>query len=468
MHRVRRHLAGVLRFVPAIVSAAGLAQLAHAQGTTSFTYQGKLMDNGVPANGVYDIRVALFSSPIDATQVGSTSCFNNVTVVDGLFTITPQFGLSYDSTNRYLELSFRPDTGASCGNTSGFTTVWPRTMLTPTPFAVESFNARNLGSISAANYARTDINETFLGSVTILNTFNVLDNASILTALQSSNADGARMRFTSDSAARAWTIGATGASSVEGNDRFSIFDATSNRACLVVEGGGAGFVGIGTSNPIELLEVRDGRMRVTSSDAGFGSVVAEVTNNEHGLLGVINSAGFYYVYAGQSQLSNAANVGGQLLVCDINGSARGGFQINSANTCTMFAQVKSFMVDNPDDETTDIYYACIEGPEAAMYVRGTGQLIDGEAVVTLPRHFEAMALAEGITVQITPLSADCNGIAVVKKGPGSFAVKELMRGRSNAEFDWEVKAVRAGYEDFEVIRPKGILNPPKPEIRTQD
>lgn len=51
----------------------------------------------------------------------------------------------------------------------------------------------------------------------------------------------------------------------------------------------------------------------------------------------------------------------------------------------------------------------------------------------------------------------------MKKGTTSFAVKELMRGASNAEFDWEVKAVRAGFEDFAiVVRPKGQMTPPKP------
>lgn len=449
-----------------ILSAAAsiaLASGALAQGTTGFTYQGRLSDNGGPANGVYDIRAALFTSSGGVTQVGSTLCFDNVQVTDGLFVIQPAFGDQYDPNSRFLELSVRADTGLTCSNSAGFTTLGPRTRLTPTPFAVESSNAWYLADIYYANYARTDIDEFFYGNVTMYEPMLIDDSNNVVATLTSSSSLGSRMQFTSESSARSWTIGATGSSATEGGDRFSIWDATSNVPGLVIEGN-SGFVGVGTSNPNTLLDVRDGSFRVATTATGSGSVIASVTAEEHGLLGVYNENGAYYIYAGQSQAPNAANVGGQLLVCDSTGSARGGIQIFSNNNCTVFGQLKSFVVDNPDDETTDIYYACVEGPEAAMYVRGTAQLVNGEAIVTLPRHFTAMALADGITVQITPLSAECNGIAVVKKGTASFAVKELMRGTSNAEFDWEVKAVRSGYEDFEVIRPKGMMNPPKPDF----
>ncbi len=457
MHQfARRH---VLSAAASLALAAG----ALAQGTTSFTYQGSLTDNGGPANGVYDIRASLFTSSGGVTQVGSTQCFDNVQVTDGLFTIQPNFGDQYDFNPRYLEVSVRADAGQDCSNSAGFTTLGPRTRLTPTPFAVESTNAWYLADIYYANYARTDIDEFFYGNVTMYEPMYIDDTNNVVATLTSSSSLGSRMQFTSTSSSRSWTIGATGSSATEGGDRFSIWDATSNVPGLVIEGA-SGNVGVGTTNPNQLLDVIDGTFRVATTATGSGNVFANVTAQEHGLLGVMNENGGYYVYAGQSQASNAANVGGQLLVCDSNGSARGGIQINSANNCTVFGQVKSFVVDNPDDETTDIYYACVEGPEAAMYVRGTAQLVNGEAIVTLPRHFTAMALAEGITVQITPLSADCNGIAVVKKGTASFAVKELMRGASNVEFDWEVKAVRSGYEDFEVIRPKGMMNPPKPEF----
>jgi len=60
-------------------------------------------------------------------------------------------------------------------------------------------------------------------------------------------------------------------------------------------------------------------------------------------------------------------------------------------------------------------------------------------------------------VQLTPLSAGSLGLAVVEKGAHRIVVRELHKGAGTYDFDWEVKAVRTGYEQFQVIRPRGEL-----------
>ena len=45
-------------------------------------------------------------------------------------------------------------------------------------------------------------------------------------------------------------------------------------------------------------------------------------------------------------------------------------------------------------------------------------------------------------------------LAVIEKSDNGFKVKELKGGEGNFEFDWEVKCIRKGYENFEVIRDK--------------
>lgn len=45
---------------------------------------------------------------------------------------------------------------------------------------------------------------------------------------------------------------------------------------------------------------------------------------------------------------------------------------------------KSFRVPNPNDVKTDIWYASIEGPEAAAYLRGTARLNNGRAFIPFP------------------------------------------------------------------------------------
>lgn len=439
--------------VLAAATVMALAGSAMAQGSTSFSYQGTLKNGGTPANGLYDLRFKLYGTSAGADQVGSTQCFDNVQMTDGLFTVAPNFGSFFDGAPRYLEIEVRQDTGLSCNNAANFTILGSRQFLRPAPYASFAAVAGSLDGIPASAYARTDIAETFLEPMV------VEDLDQLLLTLESTGTTGSALRLQSNSSSRSFDLISTGGSSPEGADRFVIKDATSGNATLTIEGGGAGFVGIGTTNPSRLLDVRDGTIRVATDAAGLGAVEMSVTGNENGLLSVLSSEGGFLVYAGESQASGAANVGGQLLVCNAAGASRGGFQIFSNGNCNMFAQLKNFVVANPDDASTEIYYACVEGPEAAMYTRGTGQLTNGRAVITLPRHFTAMAAAAGITVQITPLSADCFGMAVVNKGVGGFEVRELMRGTSNAAFDWEVKAVRKGYEDYEVVRPAGLLNP---------
>ena len=119
---------------------------------------------------------------------------------------------------------------------------------------------------------------------------------------------------------------------------------------------------------------------------------------------------------------------------------------------TIQASVKNFVEIDPTDVTKDIVYACVEGPEAAAYVRGTGKLVNGRAVVSLPEHFQKVAVSAGMTVQVTPRSFDSKGLATGTRSVASFEVGELNGGRGNYEFDWEVKAVRRGYEDYRVVR----------------
>ncbi|MEE9296556.1 MAG: hypothetical protein V3W34_16555 [Phycisphaerae bacterium] len=58
-----------------------------------------------------------------------------------------------------------------------------------------------------------------------------------------------------------------------------------------------------------------------------------------------------------------------------------------------------------------------------------------------------------MTVQLTPRSADSLGLASVERTSARIVVKELHHGVGNYEFDWEVKAVRKGFENYQVVRP---------------
>lgn len=147
------------------------------------------------------------------------------------------------------------------------------------------------------------------------------------------------------------------------------------------------------------------------------------------------------------------NATGSVDVRDVNGTTQAGLKIESNGTGTVFGDTKSFRVPNPEDPKTDIWYACVEGPEAAAYLRGTARLVNGRAFVPFPQHFKSVAVSKGMTVQLTARSVDTYGLAVLESSVEGISVGELRRGEGNFEFDWEVKAVRKGHEDYEVIRP---------------
>lgn len=117
------------------------------------------------------------------------------------------------------------------------------------------------------------------------------------------------------------------------------------------------------------------------------------------------------------------------------GTEEAGMFVSIGGQGTLFADVKNFRMDHPAEEDKEIWYACVEGPEAAAYERGTAQLVNGEAIISFPEHFELVANHETMTVMLTPLSADCKGLAVMEKTTDGFKVKELFQGTGTYAFD---------------------------------
>ncbi|MCL6474843.1 MAG: hypothetical protein K6U75_07305 [Firmicutes bacterium] len=143
---------------------------------------------------------------------------------------------------------------------------------------------------------------------------------------------------------------------------------------------------------------------------------------------------------------------GYIAVHDAAGAMQARIYVNSDGHGVLGADLKAFCVPDPEDATRDIWYGYIEGPEVAMYVRGTARLVNGRARIELPDHFRKLADEQGMTVQLTPLSPDSQGLCVVRKSLDGIEVAELLNGRGNYEFDWEVKAVRKEHRAFQVYR----------------
>src|SRR5262249_45185567 len=101
--------------------------------TTEFTYQGKLTDSGNPANGQYDFQFTLFDALSGGAQQGTTQTVTNVTVTDGNFSVSLDFGACascFNGAARFLEIAVKPTSGGS------FTALAPRQQITSTPYAL--------------------------------------------------------------------------------------------------------------------------------------------------------------------------------------------------------------------------------------------------------------------------------------------------------------------------------------------
>ncbi|RIK65965.1 MAG: hypothetical protein DCC65_11010 [Planctomycetota bacterium] len=106
--------------------------LSGADVGTTFTYQGRLTDNGEAANGLYDFQFSLATGdwPL-GFLTGTPIIVPDLEVVDGLFTVKLDFGDSISGYARWLDVAVRP--GASAGS---YTSLLPRQELTPAPYAI--------------------------------------------------------------------------------------------------------------------------------------------------------------------------------------------------------------------------------------------------------------------------------------------------------------------------------------------
>lgn len=142
-----RFVAGSL-FVVLVVSASW----AQTPLGTAFTYQGQLKSAGSPANGLHDLRFRLYDAFAGGAQVGPTLCANNVSVTEGLFTVSLDFGAQFAGDQRFLEIDVRADTGLNCANPAGFVTLAPRQALTAAPNAIFALNADRLDGLDSTAF----------------------------------------------------------------------------------------------------------------------------------------------------------------------------------------------------------------------------------------------------------------------------------------------------------------------------
>ena len=218
-----------------------------------------------------------------------------------------------------------------------------------------------------------------------------------------------------------------------------------------------------------------GYMGIRSNSSNMLATLNSILNfPDHGILSLYGGANeriLAQLYAGTDMVGSLLTQGpnsqniylgyftgytdhGYVGVMDNSDAFQAGMYVDASGQGTIFATVKNFVEPHPTDDNLEIVYASIEGPEAAAYIRGVAALQEGSARIEFPEHFTTIADLEDLTIQLTPQSADTYGLAVVTKDASGFNVQELQAGRGYFSFDWEAKATRKGFKNYQVVRNK--------------
>jgi len=154
-----------------------LAGSAAAMMETVFTYQGRLMDAEVAADGIYDFEFRLFNTndPCVVNQQGDTVEIDDLDVINGYFTAELDFGSDvFDGQRIWLGISVRP---GDSNDPDAFVILSPRQEVTATPYSLHSRgifvdNSGNVGIGTTNPLQRLHLADSGMASVVVHQTDN--------------------------------------------------------------------------------------------------------------------------------------------------------------------------------------------------------------------------------------------------------------------------------------------------------
>ena len=106
--------------------------------------------------------------------------------------------------------------------------------------------------------------------------------------------------------------------------------------------------------------------------------------------------------------------------------------------------VKSFVIQHPINTNKYLVHACLEGPEAGIYYRGKGEIINNKSLeIELPEYVKY--ISDNFTVQITKIFTDLDSFGKPLETSEVVDGKFTVYG-SNCCFYWLVYALRKTIE----------------------
>ena len=419
---------------------------------SAFTYQGQLIQDGVPGNGQYDFQFRLYDAPTGGNQVGGAIDMADQTVTNGLFTVSLDFGEAImQGDARWLEMDARVAGGGS------YTTLSPRGALNAVPYSQSLMP----GSSTTGSLGGPVLQVTNTGSGDGIRGYTSGTNTAGVYGTSSGTGYGVHGHSTTTYA------GVYGDSTaVNGTGVIGLATATNGKGVVgsSTEEDGIGVYGVsnngfvtlygigvrGASNSYYGAGVRGDNAigagvygSSTSSYGVFGhsntntGVYGESTGGGNGVYGLSIGGAYSTGVQGVADGANAKAVSGTAL----NGGWAGFFDGNVRITGTCCAAgAGTFQIDHPLDPANKyLNQTAMESPDMVNVYSGnitTG--VNGEAVVTLPSYVEA--LNKEFRYQLTVMGSQfAQAIVASKIKNNSFTIKT---DRPNVEVSWQVTGIR--------------------------
>lgn len=253
MTRSSKTRSTILALAASVALAAG-STATLAQVGTAFTYQGQLKNSGNSVNSPTDMQFSLWTAASGGSQIGTTVTQTNVTVSEGLFSTSVDFGVNPYTSNQalWLQIAVRNPAGGGA-----YVAMGSRQRLTPSPFslATRGINVDALG--------RVTFNPTGPGSQNDQSFIVNAANGGMLQKLNVSNGGfSTGMEFYVDNS--------TGSNAGAGRIRMQTpgvgyGSLTLNDSMTLVSGQNSGNVGIGTPTPVDKLSIVGGALSFGSA-----------------------------------------------------------------------------------------------------------------------------------------------------------------------------------------------------------
>jgi hypothetical protein len=283
---------------------------------TAFTYQGRLTDNGVLVNGLYELRFVMYDADSGGSVVGGPITNSAILVTNGLFTVAVDFGPGlFNGNARWLETAARTN-----GAAGTFLVLGPRQPTMPAPYALMALAASNLsGTLPAGQLSGTVAN-------------GQLANSSVTVSAGTGLSGGGTVALGgSTTLNNAGVLSITGngdiiASPTNGAVALSTTATNTNVAGTIVRRGGGGSFSAGTVT-------LSGNLNLPTATTTAGIIYAGASLFVHG---DANANFFAGVGAGNLSLSGNQNtgIGNNALASDTTGvgNTANGYLALSSNT----------------------------------------------------------------------------------------------------------------------------------------